>query len=397
MKFARAVCAFAGLALLLLPGCSSGEPDARPYASRYAGVDNLRLETLTRAEARELALELSPRAQGLRSWKDLSFALKQSLDYVLSRPEDGNALILPGRNPLRLDWRDLRFGLERLLEILPYLDINTGLLADEFIWLRLSPEFGFTAYYEPTLEVDYQLGPIYRYPLYAPPPDMKPGVPYHDRRAIDRWKVLSGRGLEIAWARDMLDVFFLQIQGSGRLVFTDGREKYALYAGKNGHPYVSLGRELLDRGLLSPDRANMPGIREVLAANPEQMEDLLALNPSYVFFRLENSGLVGGMGRLLTPGVSLAVDPAVLPYGSLLFFQTVLPDSSGGHTRDFRALGLPQDRGGAIRGRRVDLFLGGGEQAGHVAGHLNSEGVVYLLLPVSGGSFTRDFREASRP
>jgi membrane-bound lytic murein transglycosylase A len=392
VKFIRAACALACLPLLLLSGCSSGGLDARPSTSRYAGVDSLRLETLTREEARGLALEFSPLAQGLGSWEDLSFALRQSLDYLKFRPESGVALTLPGQNPLRLDWGDLRAGLERLLEILPYLEVNPGLLADEFIWLRLSPEFGFTAYYEPTLEADYRAGAVYRHPLYAPPPDLKPGVPYHDRRAIDRWKVLSGRGLEIAWARDEVDVFFLQIQGSGRLVFTDGSEKHVLYAGKNGHPYVPLGRELLARGLLSPDKVNMPGIRGILAANPEQLGDLLDLNPSYVFFRLEDSGPVGGMGRILTPGVSLAVDPAVLPYGSLLFFQTVLPDSSGEHTRKLAALGLPQDKGGAIRGRRVDLFLGAGKEAEHVAGHLNSAGVLYLLLPVSGGSFTRDSR-----
>jgi membrane-bound lytic murein transglycosylase A len=155
-----------------------------------------------------------------------------------------------------------------------------------------------------------------------------------------------------------------------------------------------LGRVLREEGLLDPENVNMASIRGALAANPRRKLSLLDRNPSYVFFRLEDEGPVGSMGRLLTPGVSLAVDPRVLPYGSLLFFQVDLPDETGAHTRETQGLGLPQDSGGAIRGRRIDLFMGAGSEAEHIAGHLNSEGVVYMLLPVRGGSFTRSLEAA---
>lgn len=368
--------------LLLLPACAG--QNGQNSASRYALDEPLRLKILNRQEAGELAQGLSAGAFGLRSWQELDFALRQSLAYVSLRPAEETALELPSDPPLLLRWGDLRAGQLRMLEILPYLDINPGLLAHEFTWVSLEREFGFTGYYEPALKADYRRSPAYPYPLYGLPPELSflpAGERYHDRRAIDRDGVLAGRNLEIAWAADDVDIFFLQIQGSGRLFFPDGREKHALYAGKNGQPYVPLGRELARLGLLEQDKISMRGIREALRSNPERKEELLDLNPSYVFFRLENEGPVGGMGRILTPRVSLAADPAVLPYGALIFFQTDMPDAQGEHLLSLSALGLPQDKGGAIRGRRIDIFLGAGSEAAHLAGHLNSAGRVCLLLP----------------
>lgn len=381
------------LAVSLCLGACAKELDVRKDSAHYAPVAQMRAEIVDTENARELTKGLSAKAQGLTSWNDLAFGIRQSLDYIQLRPANETALTLPGLDPVRISWGDLRSSLLRMLEILPYLDVNPGLLADEFTWLRLSPEFGFTGYYEPTLRADYRGGPIYKHPLYALPPDLKAGRPYHDRHTIDRKKALAGRGLEIAWVQDDVDIFFLQIQGSGRLVYPDGKVKHILYAGKNGHPYVALGRVMRDRGLLEPDNINMNSIRSCLEDNKELKHELLDSNPSYVFFRLEDDGPVGSMGRILTPRVSLAVDPRVLPYGSLLFFRVDLPDSLGEHTRNTQAIGLPQDSGGAIKGRRVDLFMGAGDEAEHVAGHLNSEGTIYILLPVKGGSFTRSIQE----
>ncbi|MDL2285231.1 MltA domain-containing protein [Desulfovibrio sp. OttesenSCG-928-F07] len=377
--------------VLLLTGCPA--VNVRNDPARYASLEHMRVEAVDVKEARELTEGLSAPAQGLKSWNDLRFAIEQSLDFVQLRPAHATALVLPGDDRVPISWGDLRASLLRMLEILPYLDVNPGLLADEFTWLRLTPEFGFTGYYEPTIRADSHPGPIYRYPIYAMPKDLKPGKQYLDRHSIDRKQALAGKGLELAWVADDIDIFFLQIQGSGRLVYPDGKVRHVLYAGKNGHAYVPLGRVMRERGLLEPDNVNMNSIRTCLNENPSIKDELLDTNPSYVFFRLEDDGPVGSMGRILTPRVSLAIDPRVLPYGSLLFFNVDLPDQFGVHNRNTQALALPQDSGGAIKGRRIDLFMGAGNEAEHVAGHLNSEGTVYILMPVTGGSFTRYIEE----
>ncbi len=390
-RFTGLLPAFVMLATLC--GCPGAALDVRKDSAYYADLTHMRVEMVPVEEARRLTQGLSAPAQGLKSWNDLTFAVRQSLDYINLRPAQATALVLPGRDKVSISWGDLRGSLLRMLEILPYLDVNPGLLADEFTWLRLEPEFGFTGYYEPTIKADYRPGPVYCHPIYALPRDLKPGKQYLDRHSIDRQNALAGHGLELAWAADDVDIFFLQIQGSGRLVYPDGKTRHILYAGKNGHPYVPLGRVMREQGLLAPDNVNMNSIRACLNDNPQRKDELLDTNPSYVFFRLEDEGPVGSMGRIITPRVSLAVDPRVLPYGSLLFFRVDLPDKLGVHNRNTQALALPQDSGGAIKGRRIDLFMGAGSEAEHVAGHLNSEGTVYILMPVEGGSFTRNIQE----
>lgn len=380
------------LLILCLTLSACGGSNIR-QSGRFIPTEHMRAQIIPEEEARLLTQGLSAPAQGLKSWNDLHFAIQQSLEYTLLKPANEVAVTIPGQDGVSITRNDLRRSLERMLEILPYLDVNPGLLADEFTWLRISPEFGFTGYYEPTIRADYKAGPLYRHPIYALPPDLKQGVPYHDRNAIDRRKILSGRGLELAWVQDDVDIFFLQIQGSGRLVYPDGKVKHVLYAGKNNQPYVPLGRVLCDEGLLDPEKISMPSIRQCLIDHPQRKAELMDRNPSYVFFRLEDQGPVGSMGRILTPRVSLAVDPRVLPYGSLLFFRVDLPNRFGVHNEDTQALALPQDSGGAIKGRRIDLFMGAGLEAEHVAGHLNSEGIVYILLPVEGGSFTYNIEE----
>lgn len=381
------VCLCAVLLGALLTACGG-----KTQVPRYTSVKTLKTTPVKPKTAQEFARYLSPKTQGLKSWNDMRFALEQSLSYARVRPQDAIAGVLPGEPDTTVTWADIVASLKRMLELLPFLDVNPALLVEEFRWVKITPEFGFTGYYEPTLLADYKKGPVFRYPVYSLPPDMRQGKPYYDRHAIDRKKALAGRGLELAWAKDDVDIFFLQVQGSGRLLFPDGKVKHILYAGKNGHPYVSLGGVLRDEGLIEPDKVSMPSIKACLLKNRDRKEEFLDSNPSYVFFRLANDGPVGGMGRVLTPQVSLAVDPRVLPYGSLLFYSVALPDKKGQHTQPVYALGLPQDTGGAIKGRRIDIFCGAGEWAEHVAGHLNNQGDVYILLPVKGGTHTRDLR-----
>ena len=170
--------------------------------------------------------------------------------------------------------------------------------------------------------------------------------------------------------------------GSGRLEFEDGTVKHVLYAGKNNCSYVSLGRVMKERGLLEPDNVSMQTIRKYLELHPQEASTLFCENPSYVFFRLADRGPIGAMGVPLLPRVSLATDSRVIPLGALTAFAVPLPGDSGVQGRGglLAGIGLAQDRGGAIKGNRADLFCGAGPWAEHVAGYLDMQGAVFMLV-----------------
>lgn len=378
---ARALRVVMALTLLLVPGCS-GLPDlpSRPEKEslRIPALSLPGMFLLPENEAQRLCRFLLPERQKMASWNDMAFAVEQSLLHVRSLP--ASRLAFQGQER-SVTYGELGQALELLQSLLPRLDLEPELLASRFSWYRIGPDFGFTGYYEPELLVSPVRTARFRYPLYKKPPELclSRKRPYHSRNAIDRQGVLAGRGLEIAWAEDPLEVFILQIQGSGRLRYLDGRLCYALYAGKNGHKYVSLGRVMRERGYLPADHINLDSIRDWIARHPELRDELLDLNPSYVFFRLSDTPSMGSMGRVLTPWISVASDQKVLPNGCLTFMALDVPAPDG--TRPFYGLALPQDRGGAIRRNRVDLFCGNGEEARYIASHLDTKGAVFLLLP----------------
>lgn len=369
--------------MLALAACSGKQESARTAPLRTEGPPLFTPLTqsgafaVPEAEARELVRKADPRRRGLRSWSELEFAVSQSLDYSARRPADSAALSASG---LSATYGQVTESLRHLKSLLPRLDANPELLASEFTWYRIGPDFGFTGYFEPTLRASRTRSSAYPYPLYRVPPDLKKDRPYHTRHAIDRKGALAGRGLEIAWVHSEMDAFFLHIQGSGRLVFEDGSVSHVLYAGKNNRKYVALGRVMREQGLLEPDNVNMESIRACLLGNPDKCAELYDSNPSYVFFREAAHGPVGAIGKVLTPYVSIATDRRVLPYGSLTFSVLPLPDASGGPTRSFYGVTLPQDTGGAIKGHRADLFCGAEKDAAHTAGYLDFKGAVYLLL-----------------
>lgn len=339
---------------------------------RYAGV-----EKLPESEARLLAHKLSPGYQKLSSWREMEFAVDQSLAHISRRPAANNGIDYAN---LKVSNGELTKSLEHFKKILPQLDSNPELLVRDFNWYRIGPDFSMTGYFEPTLNASRVKSKKYYYPLYKKPKDLRRGVRYHTRHAIDRKGALDGRGLEIAWVDSEVDAFFLHIQGSGRLLFADGTQCHILYSDKNNRAYKALGREMKERGLLEDGEVSMQNIRRVLDENPHQKHELLDTNMSYVFFREADRGPLGAMGRPLTPWVSSAVDRRVLPFGSLAFTAVGLPDAYGEHHRPLYALVLPQDVGGAIKGNRMDLFFGPGEEAEHLAGHLNSPGAIYVLV-----------------
>ncbi len=343
----------------------------------FTPFDEMRAVAISPQEAESLSLKMSPSVQGLRSWRDLDFAVSQSLAYASSRPSGLTAVSQPG---LLLTYGDLARNLAHLKSLLPRLDAFPGLLAKEFTWYRIGPDFGFTGYYEPTLEASRTKSNAYPYPLYKLPPDIRKGVPYFSRNEIDRKGALAGRGLELCWVSSETDAFFLHIQGSGRLRYVDGTVTHALYAGKNNQSYVPLGRVLRDEGLIAPDKISMQSIRQCLLENPKRQAEFFDRNPSYVFFREADRGPLGAMGRPLTPWVSTATDRNTLPHGSLTFVVLPLPDQTGRMRLPFYGLTLPQDTGGAIKGNRIDLFCGPGDMAQHTAGYLNVLGAVYILV-----------------
>ncbi len=329
----------------------------------------------------------------------LTRAIEHSLAYVRTRPAADNPF---GAEGLACTWEQIAASLEHLRALIPALGEDPDLLTREFRWLEVRPEPLMTGYYEPQMEGSLEPDPRFPVPIYGLPADLRSvdlgrfhprwsgqrltyrldenGIePYHSREEIDAEGALALTETPIAWTRDPVDVFFLQIQGSGRLRLPDGSVRHVLYAGKNGHEYVSLGKVMIERGLVPADEMSMQRIRAYLREHPHEVSELLNTNPSYVFFRLAQDGPLGAMGRTLTPMVSMATDSAFLPLGSILAVDTVLPDTGGTEART-AFLGLAQDRGGAIKGSRLDLFCGAGPRAEFLAGHLQASSRVYFLL-----------------
>lgn len=260
-----------------------------------------------------------------------------------------------------------------------------------------------TGYYEPRLTGSRIKTDRFRYPLYAVPDDMltidlsevypqlkgmrlrgrlqdRRIVPYYNRAEIDNGKT-SLQGRELFWVEDVVDLFFLQIQGSGRIELPDGSLVKVGYAEQNGHPYVSIGKKLVEMGELKLEEASMQGIKNWAQQYPEKLDALLAQNPSYVFFRElpnELSAPLGALGVPLTEAYSIAVDPRTIPLGSPVFLATTYPNTS----EPLNRLMLAQDTGGAIKGAvRADFFWGFGEQAGAQAGRMKQSGQMWVLFP----------------
>ena len=269
----------------------------------------------------------------------------------------------------------------------PYLVSNDGLT---------------TGYYEPQIYASAVRTPEFQTPLYGQPADLihtkdtagswvtgrwEGGqfVPYYTRAEIDRG-ALDGRGLEIAWLRSPEDLFFLQIQGAGRLVMTDGSVRRVGFAAKNGAAYVPIGRVLVHDNEMAAQDVSLSSLRNWLAAHPDRAQALMEQNPNYVFFRRVDTvpldrGAPGSMGIPLTPGRSVAIDRDVLPLGVPLWLDTKVPLANGGEGH-WTHLTFAQDVGSDIKGvGRADLFTGWGAPAEQVAGRLRSRGRMVVLLP----------------
>lgn len=239
----------------------------------------------------------------------------------------------------------------------------------------------FTGYYEPELQGSPVRTPNFAYPIYRKPPELVDGGVWHSREAIETQGLLRGRGLEIAWLDDPVEVYFLMIQGSGRIRMPDGRVVRVGYGGKNGQPYRSIGQEMIRRGLMAESDASAQAIRAFVRRNPGVGAELLTFNPSFVFFRKlpdlpAEMGPIGAMGRSITTLRSVAVDPDFTPLGAPVWVE------KNGDS-PIRALMIAQDTGGAIKGpQRADIFYGTGADAGEAAGKVKDAGRMVVLLPI---------------
>lgn len=260
-----------------------------------------------------------------------------------------------------------------------------------------------TGYYQPLLKGSRTQSAQYPYPLYASPDDLitveldtlfpelkfkrvrgrlvgNKLVPYYNRAEIET-EDSPVKGQAFIYIDDIIDVFFLQIQGSGLVQLENGEQVHVGYANQNGHTYNSIGRLLIERGELTLAQASMQGIKSWARNNLDKLRELLNNNPSYVFFRELPAGLPGPLGALGVPilgGRSVAVDPKFVPLGAPVFLSTTEPNSN----KPLKRLMMAQDTGGAIKGGvRADFFWGAGADAGAKAGAMKQPGKIWVLLP----------------
>ncbi|MBE9515395.1 MAG: murein transglycosylase A [Proteobacteria bacterium] len=309
------------------------------------------------------------------------------------------------------------------IDMLGYVDSETAraFFETRFVARAITAEDGnaeglITGYYEPILSGSRSRSARFRYPIYGKPKDLlvvdlssvypelagRPVrarlkgnrvVPYYSRRQIENGHKRAV-GDALLWVDNAVDVFFLHIQGSGRVKLDSGGEVAVGYADQNGHPYQSIGSKLIRWGELESKDVNMYSIRQWIEDNPNRAERLLHSNPSYIFFEERKVDLAGPLGSLNVPlaaGRSLAVDRSVVPLGSLVWLDTTLPARGTEVEEPFQRLMAAQDTGGAIKGAvRADVFFGRGSNAEYYAGNMKQPGRMYLLEPVMAVMAQRD-------
>ncbi len=280
-----------------------------------------------------------------------------------------------------------------------------------------------TGYYEPVLEGSRTREGVFQTPVYRRPPDLQNVVaetqraaksdalthvrktdtgttPYYTRAEIEQG-ALANKGLELLYLADPVEVFFMHIQGSGRVHLTDGTTTRINYDGKNGHPYSSIGRYLVERGLIDANKVSMQNLCKWLRADPDRGQKVMWQNASFIFFReLKGLDAEGGpMGALavpLTPGRSLAVDPTYAPLGAPVYVSApTLKPAGAKKGAGFNRLMVAQDVGSAIKGpERGDIYFGSGDKAGRIAGVTKHPGNFFVLVPQQPGASVGQARES---
>lgn len=385
----------AGLALILANGCVRERPTTgvlRTAAPEFAPA----------LQQRPVALQLLDPGDCRRVLQDdatpdsLLQAAQRNLEY-LSRLPSEQRLSVADREVSVADLLSLTHLVAELAGNVPEL-CNRAVVAR----VQTSEPLLVTGSYQPELRASRKRTERFRYPVYRTPDDLvdvdlrelcpscpprvlqgrvRDGrlVPYYTRAEIERG-ALAGRGFELAWLDDPVEAYFLHVQGSALLELEDGVKLQVSYAASNGHPYVSLGKVLTEQGKLARSAVSLREIKDYLRAHPEEQPQLFALNPRYVFFRGVVAGPIGSCQIPLTPGRSVAADPAVYPHGAVGFLEMHADPTAPG--RSYRRMVFLQDSGTTVSGpARLDVYWGSGEVAQAVAEDLRHQGVFYLILP----------------
>ena len=345
-------------------------------------------------------------------YNGLEHSILKSLAYLQKIPADREFVF--GQD--RYDTGHMILSLQQFLDFIQTQpstqDLNEFIQSNYHVYRSVGRdgwgEVLYTGYYEPHLRGSLTRSEQYPFPIYTRPDDLitinlslfnekytgqkiigrytdQTVVPYYERSAIDTDGALEGRAEVLAWVADPVDIFFLQIQGSGKVYLDNGEVINVGYQTTNGQPYRSIGQLLIDEEKISIEEMSMQKIREYLHDHPEEIDAVLNHNPSYVFFTIEPDGPLGNINVKLTPGRSIALDRYIFPPAALAFIQTEKPvvDSAGQiHSwQPFTRFALNQDTGGAIRGPgRADLFWGNGPYAEIAAGHMKHTGELFFLV-----------------
>ena len=396
------------LAAAILAGCGTmrpappAVPAPAPMPQPPAAPSVLRLDSIQFAE-----LEAWPQSDPRSALQ----AFRHSCAALAAKPDEAP---LGGVNYAGtvVEWRQV-CGMATLVSIDDG-EATRRFFESEFVPYRVTPGAGaglFTGYYEPQLKGSRTRHGPYQTPLYGVPVDLvnvdlglfrenlrgqrivgkvadRRLIPYPAREEIEGGAL--GAAAPILFVDDPIDAFFLQIQGSGRVVLDDGTVVRAAYAAQNGRPYTPIGAILIQRGELSREAVSMQSIRAWLLAHPAEAPQLMNANASYVFFTEQPIGdpalgALGAQGVPLTPEASLAVDLTVHALGTPVWLETTAPDPDPTQPdRTFHRLLVMQDTGGASRGPvRGDVYWGYSPDAGSIAGRMRSEGRMTVLLPRS--------------
>ena len=386
----------AGLALFVA-GCTH-------YTIDRPGVEP---PVLTIADTRDL-----PQFADDMDYDGIETAIDQSLTYLSRVPEDRRFRF----GPTEYDKPHMTRSLELFRDFVatrPDREQLNQFIRQKYLVYRSigrPPDDNvlFTGYFEPLYPGSLTPSPDYPVPVYGLPDnlvtvklgDFSPDwagkriighvedqrlVPYYTREEIQREGALREKAPVIAWMQDPVDLYFIQVQGSGRLQTPNGQKVSILYAGQNGHTADLVGRHLIRENKVPKEEMSMQRIRQYFREHPEDTERMLHLDPSFVFFRIGTTGPLGNLGVEVTPGRSIATDRRIFPSGALAYVDTHKPLVSGhrviGQWVPLKRFVLNQDTGGAIKGPgRADLFWGSGAYAETAAGHLKHPGDLYFLV-----------------
>jgi membrane-bound lytic murein transglycosylase A len=395
MKYFRSVAVFTALIVIGICGCV--QPTKAPEKKNV-------MERISSRSYPEFTDDMM--------FDGLEHSLQKSLEYLQKIPIDREFAFGGDRYTTEHMIRSIQAFLD-FLQNRPDADEMKTFIRSNYLVYRSIGRDGrgevlYTGYYEPHLRGSLYRSEANRFPIYARPPDLikidlslfkekyegetiiarltdQEVLPYYDRREIESDGVLKGNTEVLAWVEDPVDIFFLQIQGSGKIYLNNGEVLNVHYHTSNGRPYRSIGKLLIDRKKITVEEMSMQKIREYLNNNPDEMEAVFNYNPSYVFFKLEAEGPLGNINVKLTPGRSIALDWRIFPKAALCFIQTEKPFVDGAGQiqswQPFSRFVLNQDTGGAIRGAgRADIFWGNGPYAEIAAGHLKHTGYLYFLV-----------------